>query len=51
MTLNGEMAIIVRYLTNVGSFGGQLRHNGTMFVPKKCSPKNLLSGNEKQITN
>jgi len=26
MTLNGEMAVILRYSTEFGSFGDQLRH-------------------------
>jgi len=45
MTLNGVMAIILRYFTEFGSFRGRLRkwlkiHRH--FLQQKCSSKNLV---------
>jgi len=40
MTLNGVMAIILRYFAEFGSFRGQLRKSGRLainrFSPEKC---------------
>jgi len=40
MTLNGDMAIILRYFAEFGSFCGQLRKSGCFainrFSPEKC---------------
>jgi len=40
MTLEGVMAVMLRYFTEFGSFGRQLRH-----LRQKCKPKNLAFGN------
>jgi len=53
MTLNGLVSIILYYYIEFGSFGGQLREGGWIFVSvtkmidpysfgRKCSPKNLV---------
>jgi len=40
MTLNGVIAIILRYFAEFGSLGGQLRKSGWLainrFYPEKC---------------
>jgi len=40
MTLNGVMAIILRYFAELGNFRGQLRKSGWLaingFSPEKC---------------
>jgi len=48
MTLNGVMAVILRYFSEIGSFWGALRKSGWRYRPphmhflrQKCSPKVL----------
>jgi len=43
MTLNGEMALILRYITEFGSFRGALRKSGwqTQFTITMSSSKRL----------
>jgi len=44
MTLNGVMAVILRYFTEFGSIGGHLRKSGWCIhcsLRHKCNPKYL----------
>jgi len=42
MTLNGMMAVILRYFTEFGSIRGRSRKSGwRYFLRQKCSPNNL----------
>jgi len=46
MTLNGVLAIILRYFAEFGSFRGQLRKSGRLtinrFSPEKCQKVHQL---------
>jgi len=46
MTLNGEMALILRYFTEFRTFGGALRIKVVEDIPKfqrqECSPKHVV---------
>jgi len=47
MTLNGVVAVILRYFSNIGSIRGALRRSGWRysfpnFLHQKCSPKILV---------
>jgi len=41
MTLNGVMALILRYFTEFGSFRGALRKSGYKDVPKTFCHRNI----------
>jgi len=41
VTLNGVMAIILRYFAELSSFCGQLRKSGWLAI-NRCSPKNFI---------
>jgi len=49
MTLNSITAVILRYSTKLGSFGGQLHKSDSRqtdtICDKKCSQKNLVFRN------
>jgi len=49
MTLNGVMAVILRYFTEFGSFGANyvnvVEDTHIILSTKKCSSKNLILGN------
>ena len=42
MTLNGVMALILRYFTEFGSFRGPLRKINRNFLRQNCNPKNVV---------
>jgi len=44
MTLNGIVAVILRYFTKLGRFGGQLRHSGRSYRPVLSATKNVGQG-------
>jgi len=49
MTVNGAVALILRYFTEFGTFRGALHKNGRRYtdiiLQQKCSSKNLVFSN------